>query len=95
MSSLKCALACSVAGNQEQRGLAAYAQLARTLNSPMDTCGGATRIQLRATRRVVKVLIPRKMETPGLAMRMGAVHVDEADQRDTHIIRLDRDVYFG
>ena len=96
MSSLKCALACSVAGNQEQRGLAAYAQLARTLNSPMDTCGGDTQIQLRASSiREVKVLIPRKMETPGLAMRMGAVHVDETDQRDTHMIRLERDVYFG
>ena len=44
---------------------------------------------------MVKVLIPRKMETPGLAMRMGAVHVDEADQRDTHMIRLEGDVYFG
>jgi hypothetical protein len=37
----------------------------------------------------------RKMETPRLAMRMGAVHVDEADQRDMHMIRLEDDVYFG
>ena len=32
------------------------------------------------------------METPRLAMRMGAVHVDEADQRDMHMIRLEDDV---
>ena len=72
MSSLKCALACSVAGNQERRGLSAYTQLARTLKSPMDTCGGATRVQLRAVANgAVKVLIPRKMEAPRLAMRIG------------------------
>jgi len=58
--------------------------------------GGAARIQLRASaREAVKVLIPRKMETPGLSIRMDAVHVDEADQRDTHVIRLEGDVYFG
>jgi len=39
-------------------------------------------------------LSTRKMETPGLAMRMGAVHVDEEDQWDTHMIRLEGDVYF-
>jgi hypothetical protein len=51
-----------------QRGFAAYAQLASTLKSPMATCGGAAQIQLRtSTRRVVKSLIPRKMETPRLA----------------------------
>ena len=49
--------------------------------------GGAARIQLRVSgREAVKALIPRKMETPGLAMHMGAVHVDEEDQRDTHMI---------
>ena len=32
VSSLKCAVTCSVAGNQERRGLAAYAQLARSSN---------------------------------------------------------------
>ena len=37
----------------------------------------------------------RKMGTPRLAMRMGEVHVDVADQRDTHMIRLEGDVYFG
>ena len=57
--------------------------------------GGAARIQLRASEReAVKAIIPRKMETPGLAMHMGAVHVDEEDQRDTHMIRLEGDVYF-
>jgi hypothetical protein len=36
----------------------------KKLKSPMATYGGATRGQLRASaRRVVKVLIPRKMET--------------------------------
>ena len=51
-----------------ERGFAAYAQLASTLKSPMATCGGAAQIQLRtSTRRVVKSLIPRKMETPRLA----------------------------
>ena len=36
----------------------------KKLKSPMATCGGATRGQLRASlRRAVKVLIPRKMET--------------------------------
>jgi hypothetical protein len=50
---------------------------ARTLNSPMATCGGATRIQLRASvRRAVKVFIPRKMETPMVGKRLGAVHED-------------------
>ncbi len=53
----------------------------------MATCGGAARIQLRVSaHEAVKALIPRKMETPGLAMHMGAVHVDEEDQRDTHMI---------
>jgi hypothetical protein len=48
-----------------QRGLAVYTQLASTLKSPMATCGGATRIQLRASARgAVKVLIPLEMETP-------------------------------
>ena len=48
-----------------QRGLTAYTQLASTLKSPMATCGGATRIQLRASaRRAVKVLIPLMMGTP-------------------------------
>ena len=80
MSGLKCALACTVAGNQEQRGITrSYLQVAG--------CGGAARIQLRASaREAVKSLIPRKMETPGLVMHMGAVHVDEEDQRDTHMI---------
>ena len=40
-------------------------------------------------------IVSREMETPGLAMRMGEVHVDVADQRDTHMIRLEGDVYFG
>jgi len=72
VSSLKCALACSVAGNQERRGLTAYTHLARTLKSPMTTYGGATRVQLRESAPgEVKVLIPRKMETPRLAMRIG------------------------
>ena len=53
---------------------------------PWATCGGATRIQLRAlARRAVKVLIPRKMETPRLAMRMGAVFEDEACHEDFSI----------
>ena len=48
-----------------QRGVATYTQLASTLKLLMDTCGGATRIQLRASaRRAVKVLIPLMMETP-------------------------------
>ena len=86
MSSLNCALACSVAGNQERRGLSAYTQLTRALKSPMATCGGATRVQLRAsTLRAVKVLIPRKMETPRLAMRMGAVLENEACHEDFSI----------
>ena len=86
MSSLKCALACSVAGNQERRGLAAYTQLARALKSQMATCGGATRVQLRASaRRTVKLLIPRKMGTPRLTMRMGAVLEDEACHEDISI----------
>jgi hypothetical protein len=40
--------ACTVAGNQEQRGLASYTQLTSTLKLPMATCGAA-RIQLRAS----------------------------------------------
>ena len=52
----------------------------------MATCGGAARIQLRASaREAVKALIPRKMETPGLAMRMGAVLEDEACHEDISI----------
>ena len=83
MSSLKCDLACSVAGNQDQKGLTAYTQLARTLNSPMDTCGEDTRVQLRASaHEAVKTLIPRKMETPGLTMRMGADALGRADHED-------------
>ena len=59
---------------------------ARTLNSPMATCGGATRIQLRASaREAVKTLIPRKMGTPRLAMRMGSVLEDEACHEDISI----------
>ena len=49
----------------------------------MITCGGAARIQLRASaRKAVKALIPRKMETPRLTMLMGAVHEDEAYHED-------------
>ena len=65
VSSLRCALACTVAGNQGKECVAACPQLADTIKSPMATCGGATRIQLRASaRRAVKVLIPLIMETP-------------------------------
>ncbi len=40
-------------------------------------CGGDTRIQLRTSAcGTVKVLIPPKMETPWVAMRMGARHED-------------------
>ena len=49
----------------------------------MSTCGGATRVQLRASERgAVKVLIPRMMETPRLAMRMGADALGRADHED-------------
>ena len=52
----------------------------------MATCGRAARIQLRAAaREAVKVLIPRKMETPRLAMRMGAVLEDESCHEDISI----------
>ena len=54
---------------------------------PWATCGGATRIQLRASaRRAVKVLIPRKMETPRLAMRMGADALGRADHEDFSMV---------
>jgi hypothetical protein len=49
----------------------------------MDTCGGATRVQLRAAANgAVKVLIPRKMETPVVGMRMGAEHEDSLITKD-------------
>ena len=49
----------------------------------MATYGGDTRVQLRASARgSVKVLIPRKMETPRLAMRMGADALGRADHED-------------
>ena len=52
----------------------------------MTTCGGSARIQLRVSaRKAVKVLIPRKMETPRLAMRMDAVLEDEACHEDFRI----------
>ena len=45
--------------------VATHTQLAGTLKSLMATCGGATRIQLRASAHgVVKVLIPLMMGTP-------------------------------
>ncbi len=52
VSSLKCALTCIVAGNQEQRGIArSYLQVTG--------CGGAAPIQVRAlTRGSVRSLIP-------------------------------------
>ena len=66
-----------------QRGVAAYAQLASTLKSPMATCGGATRIQLRASaRRAVKVLIPLMLETPWVGVRMGVMHKDRQITRN-------------
>jgi hypothetical protein len=50
------------------------------------TCGGAARIQLRTSaREAVKALIPRKMETPRLVMRMDAVLEDEACHEDFRI----------
>ncbi len=56
-----------------QRGVATYTQLAGTLKSQMATCGGATRIQLRASAtRMVKVLIPLMMGTPWVGVRMSA-----------------------
>ena len=49
----------------------------------MATCGGAARIQLRASaHKAVKAIIPRKMETLRLTMRMGSVHEDEAYHED-------------
>ena len=66
-----------------QRGLAAYAQVASTLKSQMATCGGATRIQLRASALgAVKVLIPLMMETPWVGVRMGAMHEDRQITRN-------------
>ena len=56
-----------------QRGVAAYPQLAGTLKSPMATCSGATRIQLRASASgVVKVLIPLVIGTPWVGVLMSA-----------------------
>ena len=44
VSSLKCALACTIAGNQKQRGISrSYLQVAG--------CGGAARIHVRASVR--------------------------------------------
>ena len=55
-------------------------------NPPVATCGGAAQIQLRVSAcEAVKVLIPRKMETPRLEMRMGAVLEDEACHEDFSI----------
>ena len=60
VSSLKCALSCTVAGNQKQRGITGS-------YLPVAGCGGAVRIQLRVSvRRAVKVLIPLMMATPWL-----------------------------
>jgi hypothetical protein len=60
-----------------------YTQLASTLKSLMDTCGGATRIQLRALARgAVKVLIPLMMETPWVGVRMDAMHEDRQITRN-------------
>ena len=62
----------------------------------MDTCGGATRVQLRAVANgAVKVLIPRKMETPLVGMRMGAEHEDRLITKDLRTCWLKGDVYFG
>ena len=95
MSSLRCALACTVAGNQG-RGLAAYTQLASTLKSLMATCGGATRIQLRASARgAVKVLIPLIMETPYVGVRMDAMHEDRQITRSLRTCWVDwSKIYF-
>ena len=43
-------------------------------------------MRVSAHEAVVKALIPRKMETPGLAMRMGAVLEDEACHEDFSIV---------
>ena len=60
-----------------------YTKLAGTLESPMATCSGATRIQLRASvRGAVKVLIPLVMETPWVGVRMGAMHEDRQITRN-------------
>ena len=49
----------------------------------MVTCGGAAQIQLRASApEAVKALIPRKMETPKVVMRMGAEHEDRLITED-------------
>ena len=70
----------SVAGarSQQQRGIAhSY-----SLGAP---CGGVAG-QLRASaREAVKGFKPRKMETPRLALRMGAVLEDEACHEDRSI----------
>ena len=73
-----------------QRGLAMYTKLAGTLESPMATCSGATRIQLRASvRGAVKVLIPLMMETPWVGVRMGAMHEDRQITRNLRTLWVD------
>jgi hypothetical protein len=79
VSSRKCALTYAFAVNQEtERFSRSYLQEVGG--------GGATRIQLRASaRETVKALIPRKMGTPRLPMRMVAVLEDEACHEDISI----------
>ena len=70
VSSRKCTLAYAFAVNQETE------RFARSYLQEVGG-GGAARIQLRASaREAVKELIPRKMETPMVGWRLGAVHED-------------------
>ena len=70
VSSRKCALAYAFAVNQETE------RFARSYLQEVGG-GGAARIQLRASaREAVKELIPRKMETPMVGWRLGAMHED-------------------
>ena len=48
----------------------------KKLKSPMATCGGAAGQLRESAREAVKGLIPRKMETPMVGWRLGAVHED-------------------